>query len=65
MKIKYYFIVSVIWLAGIFSSCLELDYNEVQINDEEWVFENYQQVDRLLIDVYAHIRYDMGFDMVQ
>ncbi len=63
MKIKYYFIVSVIWLAGIFSSCLELDYNEVQINDEEWVFENYQQVDRLLIDVYAHIRYDMGFDM--
>jgi hypothetical protein len=63
MKIAYYFIVSVILSVGILSSCQDLSYNEVQINDEEWVFENYQQVDRLLIDVYAHIRYDLGFDM--
>ena len=48
---------------GIISSCQELDYNEVQINDEQWVFENYQQVDRLLTNVYAHVRYDFGFSI--
>ncbi len=63
MKIKYYLILPVIVLMGFLSSCQDLDYNEVQINDEQWVFENYQQVERLLTNVYAHIRYDLGFDM--
>lgn len=61
MRIKYYLILSVTLLLGIFNSCMDLDYNEVRINDEEWVFENYEQVDRLLSNVYAHIRHDMGF----
>jgi hypothetical protein len=63
MKIKNYFILSFILTTGILISCLDMDYNEVQINDEQWVFENYQQVDRLLTNVYAHVRYDMGFWM--
>ena len=63
MKIKYSFILSVILSLGMLSGCQDLAYNEVEINDEKWVFENYEQVDRLLTNVYAHIRYDMGFNM--
>lgn len=61
MKIKYYFILPVILLQSTFISCLDLDYNEVQLNDEKWVFENYGQVERLLTNVYAHVRFDLGF----
>lgn len=63
MKIKYSFLFSVILSLGMLSGCQDLAYNEVEINDEKWVFENYEQVDRLLTNVYAHIRYDMGFNM--
>ena len=63
MKIKNNFIISVLLTVLIFSGCGNLDYNEITINDEKLVFENVGQVDRLLIDVYAHIRYDLGFDM--
>jgi hypothetical protein len=61
MKIKY-FILSAILSVGILTSCT-LDYNEVTLNDEEWVYENFQQVDRLLIDIYARIRHDFGYNI--
>lgn len=62
MKIKYYIlsIVSVV----VLSSCSNLDYNEVQMNDEEWLFTNQAQVQRLLFDIYAQVRYDMGDDYI-
>jgi hypothetical protein len=58
-KIKYLLLSAVIYL-GILLSCNDLNYNEITINDEEWVFNNHANVDRLLSDVYARIRYDMG-----
>ena len=64
MKRKYYLIslllISLLFPLGILNSCIDLDYNEVRINNEEWVFENYEQVDRLLTNIYAHISHDMG-----
>lgn len=64
MKIKYILALPLLVLMGLLiPSCQNLDYNEVQINDEQWVFENYEQVDRLLTNVYAHVRYDFGFNM--
>ena len=59
MKIKY-FIVTVILSAGIFSGCNNLDYNEVVMNDEKLLFDNQQQVQGLLGEVYARVSYDMG-----
>jgi len=59
MKIKY-FILSIIMSAGIFTGCNNLDYNEVVMNDAQWLYDNQGQVQRLLAEVYAKVSYDMG-----
>jgi hypothetical protein len=43
------------------TACEDLNYTEVTTNDEEWVYNSpIYGVQRLVDDVYAHIRYDFG-----
>jgi len=57
---KYYFILSVIISLGILYGCNNLDYNEISVYDDEWVFNNEGEVSGMLGVVYAHVRHDMG-----
>jgi len=58
---KYYFILSIIISIGLLSGCNKnLDYNEISVYDDEWVFNNEGEVSGLLGVVYAHVRFDLG-----
>ena len=48
--------ISIIIAIGIFSGCENLKYNEVSIYDEQWIFENEDQVSGMLGVVYSHVR---------
>lgn len=41
-------------------SCVDLNYSEVQTNDKEWVYSMPSYISRLVTNVYAHVRYDLG-----
>ena len=56
MKIKQ--LISLSLLATVCcTSCLDLDYNEVTTNDENWVYESpIYGVQKLVTNVYAHVQ---------
>jgi len=58
---KISFILSIILTTGIFSGCNDnLKYNEVNVYDEAWMFDNQSQVASMLGTVYAHVRHGLG-----
>jgi hypothetical protein len=59
MKIKHKISLSAITLL-IMVSCVDLNYSEVQTNDKEWVYSMPSYISRLVTNVYAHVRYDLG-----
>lgn len=61
MKIKN-IILSICFSVALLSGCGSLDYNEITVNDEDWVFENISQIDRLLVEAYACIIHDLSND---
>ena len=62
MKINK-FVVSVIISVVLFTSCAKMDYNEVTIYDEEWMYDNESQVSGLLGIVYGYIHQGLGDNM--
>jgi len=60
MKAKH--IISIVTFAAIsMTSCVDLNYNEVAENDEQWVYDSpLYGVQQLVNNVYAHLRYDFG-----
>lgn len=51
-KIKY--IVSMLLISLLMSNCVDLSYNEITTNDEDWVFDSpIYGVEKLVNDVYA------------
>ncbi|MDR2146928.1 MAG: RagB/SusD family nutrient uptake outer membrane protein [Tannerella sp.] len=57
---KTSFLLSIILTIGIFSGCDNLKYNEVDIFDEAWMFENQVEVSSMLGTIYAHTRHGLG-----
>lgn len=42
------------------SSCVDLNFSEVETNDKDWVYSMPSYVSGLVSNVYAHVRYDLG-----
>lgn len=63
MKIRYY-LSNLIILPLLFSSCINLNYNEISTTDEEWVYDSpLYGVQKLVTNIYAHLQYDFGNNM--
>ena len=59
MKLKHIISLSAITLPVMFG-CVDLNFSEVQTNDQDWVYSMPTYVSGLVSNVYAHVRYDLG-----
>ena len=56
------FLISILFSVAVFSSCDNLNYNEITVYDLDWIINNPNSgSDRMINDVYSRIPYDLGF----
>ena len=58
---KISFILAIIVATGIFSGCGDMEYNEVAMFDDAWIWENQSNLNGMLGIVYAHTRHGFGY----